>query len=378
MNNTKVSVSEFKKIMSKMSMGVEKTNINPDAGYVEIETVGENTIQTKVSSKDYFIVSALNAECGDEIRVTVNADTFIGVISKLDVESVELRTENNALVMSTKTAEYTFPIITNEGAVKELSSIPFDDDNAVSAIMNGEDIESVAGSNLQGLVDTTFSREVQQFIYVDNIGALTFTENVYVNDFKSPSEKEFKFLLNAVQTNLLKVFSNSDKVGVSVQNVADDGDKVVVKFESDNPKITLICITQTPTMTNSFPAAKIRGLSTSIKDIHVIINKSKLEKALNRLLVFDKKNSPVRDKSQFVFGTDSVTLVSRKHHNKEVVNYDKQTNAEEYTATIYFSDMINQLKAITTPNVDISYGNGKTVILNSNIKQLIPELRVVG
>ena len=119
-------------------------------------------------------------------------------------------------------------------------------------------------------------------------------------------------------------------------------------------------------------------LSTSIKDIHVIINKSKLEKALNRLLVFDKKNSPVRDKSQFVFGTDGVTLVSRKHHNKEVVDYDKQTNAEEYTATIYFSDMMNQLKAITTPTVDISYGNGKTVILNSNIKQLIPELRVVG
>ena len=378
MTTTKIKVSEFKKIMSKMSMGVEKSSINPDAGYVAIETDGDTTVKTTVSSKDYFLESSLNAECGDDIRVTINADTFIGIISKLDSDMIELRVENNALVITTSASEYTFPIVTVEGQTKELHRIEFDEDNAIHATMTGKDIISVADSNLQGLVNAEFKREISQFIYVDNKGALTATNYIYLNEFDNPSDTEFKFLVNGAQADLLKVFGQSEKVDVCVSNAVED-EKIYVKLSSDTPSISLTCITQTPEMVAKFPAQKIRELAFAISDVHVVISKSKLEKALGRLQVFDKKGNTIaiRDKSQFVFGNDSVKLVSPKYHSFEIVKYEKSTNANEYSAMLRFDEVVNQLKATQSQFVDISYGNGKTVIFNSDIKQIIPEQKRV-
>ena len=378
MTTTKIKVSEFKKIMSKMSMGVEKSSINPDAGYVAIETDGNTTVKTTVSSKDYFLESSLNAECGDDIRVTINADTFIGIISKLDSDTIELHVENNALVITTSTSEYTFPIVTVEGQTKELHRIEFDEENAIHATMTGKDIISVADSNLQGLVNAEFKREISQFIYVDNKGALTATNYIYLNEFDNPSDIEFKFLVNGAQADLLKVFGQSEKVNVCVSNAVED-EKIYVKLSSDNPSISLTCITQTPEMVAKFPAQKIRELAFAISDVHVVISKSKLEKALGRLQVFDKKGNTIaiRDKSQFVFGNDSVKLVSPKYHSFEIVKYEKSTNANEYSAMLRFDEVVNQLKATQSQFVDISYGNGKTVIFNSDIKQIIPEQKRV-
>lgn len=378
MTTTKIKVSEFKKIMSKMSMGVEKSSINPDAGYVAIETDGDTTVKTTVSSKDYFLESSLNAECGDDIRVTINADTFIGIISKLDSDTIELRVENNALVITTSASEYTFPIVTVEGQTKELHRIEFDEDNAIHATMTGKDIISVADSNLQGLVNAEFKREISQFIYVDNKGALTATNYIYLNEFDNPSNTEFKFLVNGAQADLLKVFGQSEKVNVCVSNAVGD-EKIYVKLSSDTPSISLTCITQTPEMVAKFPAQKIRELAFAISDVHVVISKSKLEKALGRLQVFDKKGNTIaiRDKSQFVFGNDSVKLVSPKYHSFEIVKYEKSTNANEYSAMLRFDEVVNQLKATQSQFVDISYGNGKTVIFNSDIKQIIPEQKRV-
>lgn len=378
MTTTKIKVSEFKKIMSKMSMGVEKSSINPDAGYVAIETDGDATVKTTVSNKDYFLESSLNAECGDDIRVTINADTFIGIISKLDSDTIELHVENNALVITTSASEYTFPIVTVEGQTKELHRIEFDEDNAIHATMTGKDIISVADSNLQGLVNAEFKREISQFIYVDNKGALTATNYIYLNEFDNPSNTEFKFLVNGAQADLLKVFGQSEKVNVCVSNAVGN-EKIYVKLSSDTPSISLTCITQTPEMVAKFPAQKIRELAFAISDVHVVISKSKLEKALGRLQVFDKKGNTIaiRDKSQFVFGNDSVKLVSPKYHSFEIVKYEKSTNANEYSAMLRFDEVVNQLKATQSQFVDISYGNGKTVIFNSDIKQIIPEQKRV-
>ena len=76
-------------------------------------------------------------------------------------------------------------------------------------------------------------------------------------------------------------------------------------------------------------------------------------------------------------GADSVKLVSPKYHSFEIVKYEKAENANEYSAMLRFDEVINQLKATPSSTVDISYGNGKTVIFNSDIKQIIPEQKRV-
>lgn len=370
--------SDLKQTISKINIGVEKNVLNPYSGLIELETTGNNVVTMKVSSVDYYMESIVPgvADCDDcYIHATVNADTFIGIVSKLDSKEIEAQIDNNALVFSTKSNQYVFPLIKTDGDLVTVERLELNADNIITGTIDCSSLVSVAEANAQGLVDATFKQEVQQFIYMDCGGALTYTNNIYINDFSVNSSGPFGILLNGAQAKLLRVFDKAENINLFIESFTDRTKNIRVKFESENPKVSLVLVTQNAEMVEKFPSSKIRELSTNINGVHAYISKSKLEKALNRLMVFDKKfGMDVMNYSKFIFGEHEVKLVSIKNHNFEIVPYEIEANTVEHEAIIRFADMLNQLKAIETQNIDISYGNGKAIIINSDIKQIIPEL----
>jgi len=361
-------------------MGLEKSNVNPSASWIELES-DNDIIVIKIANSDYFLKSHVKnySENTDSIHATIDSNTFVNIVAKLDVEDIEIHVENNALILTTKNNQYTFPIIKENGVDFVLKEIDFSIENEKNLTLTGKDLESVADSNAQGFVDATFSKEIQQYIFVDNIGALTFTDNIYINNFNAPSEVEFSALLNVMQAKLLKMFSSSEVVNVTVGDSVPSGVKKI-KLVSESPNIVLVLNTQSQQTVNQFPAEKIRSLSVGSDNTHVVLNKSKLEKALNRLMVFDKKfDITVLDYSKFVFEKNKVKLISVKNHNFEILEYDFPCeNVDEdfqYNAIIRFADMLNQLKAIQSESIDVSFGNGKAIVINSTIKQIIPEIK---
>ena len=130
---------------------------------------------------------------------------------------------------------------------------------------------------------------------------------------------------------------------------------------------------------NKRAALKLRNLASAVSETHAVIDKKALEKALARLMVFDKKfDITVLNYSKFVWDTDSVKLVSIKNQNYEVVPYISGTNTSEHESIIRFADIVNQLKAVQSKEIDISYGDSPAIVINSEgLKQLIPEIRAV-
>ena len=372
-----IKIKELKNIISKLATGVEKNEANPSAQYLEM-IMADNNLTVNVSNTDYYLSANMTIICEDELHAVIMADNFINIISKLDVEDADVTVENNALIVQTKKNKYTFPIIKFNGEIYEIATIETDANDYAEVIeneFNGADIATVSESNAQGLVDATFTKQIQQFIYMDNTGALTFTDNIYVNDFKNPTGNEFAILLNAPQARLLKIFDGFTNVKAEVFMPRTETDNICVKFATNN--ISLTFITQPKVKVDTFPAAKIRNLSVGDSNHHAVINKAKLDKALSRLMVFDKKiDISILNSSKLVFGKDSIKLISIKNHNYEIVDYDKANDStEDYEAIIRFSDLVNQLKAVLTQTVDISYGNGKAIVINSAIKQIIPEIK---
>lgn len=372
------TTSDIKKMISKTNIGVEKNVLNPYSGLIELETTGANVVTMKVSSIDYYMesyVPYVPVDGDSYIHATVNAETFVGIVSKLDSEEIEAYIDNNALVFSTNKNQYVFPLVKIDGEIVTVEKLELDNDNLITAHVDSASLVSIAEANAQGLVDATFKQEIQQFIYVDCGGALTYTNNIYINDFGITSSGPFGILLNGAQAKLFRAFDKAEDINLYVESPVDNTKSIRIKIESNNPKISLSLATQNREMVEKFPAAKIRELSTNINGIHAYISKSKLEKALNRLMVFDKKfGMDVMNYSKFIFGKHEVKLVSVKNHNFEIVPYELEVNTVEHEAVIRFADMLNQLKAIDTQNIDISYGNGKAIIINSDIKQIIPEL----
>ncbi len=382
----KVDICELKNIVEKMNMAVEKSAINPRAGLVEMVENNDDILSIYVGNFDYFLESSI--KCVDEentgMHVTVNSDTFIPLVAKLDDGIAEFACTKNVLTISTSNSEYTFPLVKEAGVAKSVDKIYFDEKGLDANVVSGNDLSSIASINAKGLIDSLFSREIQQYIYVDNCGAITFTENIYINDFVddvSLGNRDFKFLLNGTQAKLMKIFEKSDKVYFKVLESEYDS-PIKVKFYCGNDlnSMSLVLLTQPRRTVDKFPSIRLRDLSNAVSNTHVIIDKKKFEKALQRLMVFDKKfDITVLNYSKLVFGLNNVKLVSIKNNNFEIVEYVSSENAIDHEAIIRFADIVNQLKAVQGKKLDISYGNSPAITINSyRLKQLIPEVKEKG
>lgn len=374
-----LNITELKESMSKISLAVEKSKINPKSGWIELETTN-NSICFKVSNFNYYLEMTIPAvqliTDEEKFHATILAETFIPLISKLEEDEITICEQMNSLVVTTNSSSYTFPVIKELGITKVLDTIPFDSDQEPIEI-DGNDLASVASINSNGLINAVFTKEIQQYIYVDNIGALTFTENIYVNTFKNPASTEFKMLLTITQSRLLGIFNNLNDVKIKFESKPTFSDKPTTtnKVCIFNDSIKLILITQNTDITNTFPSIRLRALSENPTQTHIVVDKKLLDKALARLMVFDKSfDIAVLDYSKLVFKQNELELVSIKNKNIEKIPYISSQNVVEHESIIRFADLIRQLKAITSKEIDISYGERPAIVINGNCKQLIPEI----
>ena len=372
----RVNIKELKDSISKLNLAIEKTKLNPKAGWIELQSFDNNTITMRVVNYDYYIKSNIPFKCDnneDQIHATVSSDTFIPLISKLDIEEAELYQTTQALVLKTMNAEYTFPIIKEFGKVKQLQEITFDREKCIHNYLSGSLISSIASINAKGLIDSVFSKDIQQYIYVDELGAITFTENIYINDFNYNVDEPFRILLNCTQAKLLKIFENYDNVSICIEKNTNYDTPNKVLFFTDN--LSLILLTQPQRTVDKFPEQRLRQLAFVSNNTHIVLNKKDLDRALQRLMVFDKKFDITElNYSKLVFTENELKLVSTKNKNYEIIKYISSENAFCHESVIRFADLVNQLKAINTKEINISYGQTPALVINSNFKQLIPEI----
>lgn len=370
-----VKTKELKKILGKINNAIEKSVFNPKSGWAQL-IVEDGSLVIKASSFDYYINATIDIENASEFNATVETETFIPLISKIETEDVTFDTTDRALIVTTPTSEYNLPLQIDVEAnkIRDVDVIEIDEDKCTVASLTGAEVGSIASINAKGITDgTSYKKVIQQFIYVDNFGAITFTENLYVNSFTTLTS-DFKMLLTKTQASMLGVFGEYESVDIFVENEDDEDKRYKVKFMANNIEITFIV--QTTTLVNQFPYTKVRNIASQTNEAHAIIDKGLLNKALARLMVFDKKfGSNVMDYSKLEWGKDSLKLVSVKSKNYETIPYISSNGTYEHESVIRFADLVEQLKAVLTSEIDIGYGETPAIALNAgSLKQLIPEV----
>lgn len=370
----RIVTDDLKNFASKINLAIEKSKINPKAGWVELIVVDEN-LKLQVANFDYSLEAKIPCEfiSGTDFDVTVVADQFIPLISKLDSKYVDLVIQNNALNIKTESNSYMLPLIREAGETKQLDVIQFNTVTADSVNVSDDVLYSIATTNVKGLLESMYSSDIQQFIYMDEKGAITFTENIYINYYKNELEKPFKILLNTTQAKLLKAFLGEKSIKLYVEpNHSYESPKRAC-IESENIKLTMVV--QSQENTDRFPYIRLRELSDRVQSTHVIVDRKVLDKALARLMIFDKKfDATVLNCSKIVFEPNQMKLVSILNNNYEIVPYIRCEEPVDREFIIRFADLVKQIKVITSKEIDISYGETPALVLNSEIKQLIPEV----
>ena len=124
-----------------------------------------------------------------------------------------------------------------------------------------------------------------------------------------------------------------------------------------------------------FPTLKLRQVATQALEAHITLDKKELDKALSRLMVFDKKfDTTILNYSKIEFNEDGLILVSVLNKNYEKLTYIKSDNVFKRTFMIRFADLVKQLKALQANEVSIYYGNSPAIIIDSGTKVMLPEI----
>ena len=378
----KLDIRDLKRVLSKLSYASEKSMIDPKSGWLELISSGNNLVfKISNTSNKYYIEANLQlSEAVDNFHVTVESDNFISLISKLDDYEIELEEKYNVLILTTNNSEYSFPLIKESGRTKELSKIPFEDTDASYTLLS-EDLYSVVLNNLKNLTGSVVQHGWQQYIYIDSKGSVINTDNMVVNNFRNQTDDNWSMCLTASQAGLLQIFKDDSVVNLEFNykpsfddNLLVQSDAIIVKLYTD--EISIIMTTATRAQVSKFPATNIRLAVNSVLDTHVVVDKKLLDKALARLMIFDKKfDATILDYSRLEFKQDELVLVSVKNRNFEKIPYESSTNAFEHNSVIRFADLARQIKFINSKEIDISYGTKPLIAINNdNVKQLIPEV----
>lgn len=370
-----VDISRLKTVAAKLNAVIEKSKINPKAGWVELETSGKELL-FKASNYDYYFCANMPVEAleGASLHCTVSADTFIPLVAKLEEKAANLSVGPNVLLVTTGTSEYSFPLLKEAGQVKRIEEIPFIDRGAKLFTIPSRVLRSVAELNTRGIVSAEVCRDIQRYIYVDGKGAITFTDSVYLNDF-SGDYGQFRFLLTVSQAKLLSILAGDGDATILLREGVSEASPLGVKVIGDD--FFLVFCTQPPEKVMQFPAIRLRGLADMGSESHVILDKKSLEKALTRLMVFDKKwDASVLNYSQLEFSENALKLVSVRSKNYEMLTYKSSVSPENRVVILRFADLLQQIKLLTSKEVDISYGTSPAIVINApEMKQLIPEIR---
>ena len=327
-----------------------------------------------VTNREYFAQVKVELPEKQDFHATVNAMLFLKLISQLTTNSVEFDIKDNSLVVKAN-GVYNLPLIFDGEKLLELPAINIE--NVTNEFnIDSSILKSILTYNSKELLKGSISRPVQKLFYVDDQGAITFTNGACVNSFTL--EQPVKLLFNSRLVKLFKLFDNGDvsfKIGFDA--ISDDIIQTKVRFETDTIVLTAI-LSCDDTLLTSVPVAAIRGRANGDYPYLINLNKDMLLQTINRLLLFNSVGgkSTLKPYSTFEFGKDSVVIYDVHKDNKETISYNNTLlNCDEtYVAILDLVELKITLENCVEQYINLHFGDHSAFVLSrGNIKNVIPE-----
>jgi hypothetical protein len=361
-----LKTKEFKRVCATILNAVD--NGNADV----LELLTDNSVLTlNVTNHEYYVSAKFPLEQDEMLHATINAASFLKLISQITTETVELKsTETNLLIKAN--GNYRVPLIFENSSLMSLPKINISNPT-VEMTVDGSYLYSIFDINSEELSKTNkIVKPIQNLYYLDDEGAITFTDGACVNNFHL--EKPIKVLFNSKLVKLFKLFKSEQvKFTLGYDESFNSTLQTKVMFETSVIKLTAI----TPSddvLLSQVPVKAIRDLANQYFDYSLVLNKEALSQCLTRLLVFANKNIKNNTIGKFEINNTELTI-SDNNDNTETI---KAENGSKTTASYGFYltllDLKNILDTCTEEFITLNCGNKKAVVIvKGNIKYIIPE-----
>lgn len=379
-----IKTDKIKDIANKVAISVDGERTSPISELIELELKNKN-LTLKTTNKEYFFKTTIKdvTNTDEYFHVTVVADTFLTLITKTTSNEIKFEIVNNNLVLYGN-GKYTFPLVLDNDQVVVLPEIEFKETgNEIKFEIDGNILKSIYEFNSRELNKEVAVDPIQKYYYLDNKGALTFVEGACISEFEI-NTTPFKLLLNERLVQLFKLFSGQ-KVNVTIlkeaTNINTDDSQVFknkIKFTIEDSE--LIAILPDSDLVEKYPSIQIRALANIDYPGQVIISKTLLLEALDRLSIFNRKGSStkvdLKKCGQLDFSNDSVKIISLKDQNSETIPYlNGSLKPFTFTSYVSLSDLTKHGNISLNDSIILYYGTGDAIMMQrKNLKQVIPEL----
>ena len=369
-----IRIEEIQNACSKILAAVDSNALSAVTETLQLSTEGKN-LYISVTNKEYYAQVKIEMSEPIDFKATVNAQLFLKLVSQITTETIELTTQDSALVLKGN-GTYKLPLIFEGDKLMELPEITIDNPT-VNFTVDSNILLSILNYNSKELNKGIISKPIQKMYYVDNEGAITFTTGACVNNFQL--QQPVKLLLNDRLVKLFKLFKGEQvDFTLGYDAIADDVIQTKVKFKSDNIIITAV-LSCDDTMLQQFPVNAVRGRANADYPYSVNINKDQLIQTINRLLLFTAATGAkdiINPYSTFEFMKDRVVIWDTNHENYEEVFYSNtKCNIEDkYVAMFDFKDLKITLENCTEQYVALNFGDETAlVVVRGNVKVVVPE-----
>ena len=324
------------------------------SSYIGVRVNDDVLYLNTTNGTNYLCVS--DSCVADDFDVTVNADLFSKLISKITAETVDIEVANNTLVVNGN-GKYTLELVPNENG--DMLSFPdkFPSETTDIGTINAVDVV-VINTTVKASLDNVAGSVYSSYYLGDVIAS---TDRCMMTVFKKKAFDE-PYMFNREFVDLMTM-SGADV------SISKSSDTLLAESSISEHGSISIC-TKIPDNVSDFKIDGVKKFSELEVTSFCRIRKAELLDLLDRLSLFVTKFDDGAIKLHFT--NSSVEVSSMASSGVETIEYSECKDAKDVEIKININRLLTELKSYNSDMVDIYYGNEMCIkLVDGDITQII-------
>lgn len=365
-----IKSKQLQEVCRKVLSAADNSSISAVTESLEI-ILANKQLEMRTTNFEYFVSITMAVESEEELHATVNANKFLSLVSHITTEDVEMYLTDKCLIIKAN-GEYKLPLVYDGVSMLTVPEITLSNVLATTAISK-EALHSITNYNSKTVSKETSAKPTQKLYYIDDQGALTFSECACVNTFNLDSS--LRLLITDRLVKLFKLFTE-DSVVLKFSSEASSSGKEITKVQFKSDTVNLVsAVPSTTELLAQVPVSAIRGWVTAEYPHEVSLNTEEVLQTIARLGVFTPATM-YRPRSKFVFGENDVTIFDPTGQNFEKLSYSSVMLPinNEYSLELDLGDLTSALSSGNESHFNLRFGNKRAVVIRrGHIANVIPE-----
>lgn len=353
----KIKTELLKELVSKSIQGSGNNKLIPVTQLMSIKKWEDVIRLITTDATNYFYVYGDVDSNEDNIQVTVYAEQFVKLISKMTSEYIYLSIKDDVLeVKGNGTYNLELPLDENGDLIvypdpynEKYNDSKFKWDGTISI----KDINKVIESVKPSLANTVEMPSITNYFVGDNVVA---TDRYKIASFNNKVCKE-EILISAKLMDLLSIMDSDIQYKIEKDCMLFDAGKCAI-FSKQSDDVT------------AYPIDVIEKLIEEDFESVCKVNKNDFIALLERIALFVSKYD---DKAiRLYFEKDGIRVSNKNRSSNELVEYSDSKKYKSYDCIINVDMLLDQLKAYSKDIVEIHYNNDKSIkFVNDDITQIV-------